>query len=65
MGYFVVGDLVGNSIFVTVDGAIVDGKSDSRCRDYDSDCREIAAEGYTLHCWNHDRSRGRCPFVGD
>jgi hypothetical protein len=35
----------------------------SRCADFDEDCLEIEREGYALHCWDHDRSRGICPFV--
>jgi hypothetical protein len=49
---------LGNSVFVVFSYMHI------RCWDFDQDCVDIAREGYALKCWNYDRSRGPCPFVG-
>jgi hypothetical protein len=37
----------------------------ARCKDFDEDCLPLAEAGYAAICWQHDRSRGVCPFVGN
>jgi hypothetical protein len=57
----------GDGLLVVLDQSVyvIGTEAPDRCLDFDADCIGIEREGYAVHCWKHDRSRGVCPFVGN